>query len=113
MRASAKPIYGRETVVYLVGMNDHSDELTAVLARLQSQHEVAPFLEGWHSTGDMSFQPLPVEMEAVLHSSPDYLPPKTGVGPVWLQLETDEGHGQLVVYRAIGDAKLYVLAPRK
>lgn len=113
MRENAKPIYGSAAVVYLPGMNDHSDELAAVLTRFQSQHEVAPFLEGWHSTSGMSFQPLPLEMEAVLRSSPDYMPPKAGVGPVWLQLETDERHGQLVVYRAIGDEKLYVLVARQ
>lgn len=87
------------------------DELAAVLASLQNRHEVAPFIEDWHGTSDMSFRALPAEMEAVLRSSPDYSPPEVGAGPVWLLLETDDRHGQLVVYRAEADTKLYVLAP--
>lgn len=107
----AKAIYGSSAPSYLRGMTDHLDELAAVLANLQNQHEVAPFLESWHSTSIMSFQPLPSEMEAVLRGSPDYSPPNAGVGPVWLQLETEERNGQLVVYRTQGDGNLYVLAP--
>lgn len=92
-------------------MTEPNDELAAVLASLQNQHEVAPFIEGWHGTSGMSFRPLPAEMEAVLRTSHDYSSPEIGAGPVWLLLETDDRHGQLVVYRAEADAKLYVLAP--
>lgn len=93
-------------------MTDHLDDLAAVLTRLQTQHEVAPFLQGWHSTSTMTFRLLPSEMETVLRSSQDYSSPEAGVGPVWLQLETEEGRGELVVYRAERDDNLYVLAPR-
>lgn len=59
----------------------------------------------------MQLKPLPAEMHAVLMSTTDYRQPDAGAGPVWLQIASGDHAAELVVYRALADGELYVLAP--
>lgn len=89
------------------------DELEQVLGRLQNQHEIAPFLQGWHSVEEMRLRLMSPAIHTVLRSSPDFREPDPGVGPVWLQISSEGGAAELVVYRALADRNLYVLVPSR
>ena len=92
-------------------MDDSQAELDEILGRLRKQHDVVPFLETWHSPSEMELRLFDSGMLAILQASPDWLPPAVGDGPVWLQLEADDRHGQLVIYRATADHNIYALTP--
>ena len=87
-------------------------ELAEVMQRLVLEHDVLPFMGRRFRFEDVAFQILPEEMGRLLSSSPDYVSPEAGVGPVWLRLEGPEEGAELVVYRAACDETLYVVAPR-
>ena len=82
------------------------------MQRLALEHDLLPFMNREFFPHEVSFGILPAEMGRLLSTSPDYVSPEAGVGPVWLQLEGPQRGARLVVYRARCDDKLYVVAPR-
>lgn len=86
-------------------------ELTALIDRLRSGHDMLPFLTGLHPASGMELHPVPADMLGVLEASPDYRSPDPGEGPVWLQIATTDDAAELVVYRSRGTGTLYVVAP--
>lgn len=86
-------------------------ELTTIMGRLRSGHDMLPFLAGLHSAGQMQLQPMPADMQALLEATPDYRSPDPGEGPVWLQIASSDDAAELVVYRTRGTGTLYVVAP--
>jgi hypothetical protein len=90
------------------------DELAPALAELRRTHDVLPFLEQQLPAGEAEFRRLPDEMVDVLATSPDFRPPAPGGGPVWFQLEAEEGrHAVVIVARPRADGELWVIAPSK
>lgn len=87
------------------------DELARITADLRGGHDVLPFMAGLHGAQSLSLRPLPEEMRQVLESSDDYQSPAPGAGPVWLQITGPDDGAELIVYRSIGDGRLYVMAP--
>jgi hypothetical protein len=86
-------------------------ELTALIERLRSGHDMLPFLTGLHPASQMQLRPVPSDMQALLKASPDYRSPGPGEGPVWLQIASVDDAAELVVYRSQGTGTLYVVAP--
>lgn len=90
------------------------EELAPALADLKCKHDVLPFLEQQIPSVDAIFRRLPYDMVDVLASSPDFYPPAAGGPPVWLQLESEEGPGAvLIVARPRADGELWVIASAK
>lgn len=90
------------------------EELAPALAELRRMHDVLPFLEQQIPASEAEFRRLPDEMVDVLATSPDFRPPALGCGPVWLQLEAEEGrHAVVIVARPRADGELWVIAPGK
>jgi hypothetical protein len=87
------------------------DELPKIAAQLREGHDVLPFMTSLHAAHSLSFRPLPDEMRAVLEGSADYQAPAPGTGPVWLQIAGEDEGAELIVYRSLGDGRLYVMAP--
>jgi hypothetical protein len=87
------------------------DELAGITADLRRGHDVLPFMAGLHAAQSLSLRPLPDEMRQVLESSDDYQSPAPGAGPVWFQIAGPDDGAELIVYRSIGDGRLYVMAP--
>ena len=81
------------------------------MRRLALKHDVLPFMDRRFRPEEVALQILPNEMGRLLSGSPDYVSPDAGVGPVWLRLEGPEKGAKLVVYRAVCDERLYVVAP--
>ncbi|MFV3460594.1 hypothetical protein ACNJEG_21110, partial [Mycobacterium tuberculosis] len=77
-------------------------ELTTIMGRLRSGHDMLPFLAGLHSAGQMQLQPMPADMQALLEATPYYRSPDPGEGPVWLQIASSDDAAELVVYRTRG-----------
>ena len=92
-------------------MQNLSDELAEILRDLRSGHEVLPFLERLFESQTMSLKLLPGDMQSVLDSSVDWREPVPGESPAWLQLESESGNAELIVYRARADGMIYVMAP--
>jgi hypothetical protein len=94
-------------------MNAEAEPAPA-LAELRRTHDVLPFLEQQIPASEAKFRRLPDEMVDVLATSPDFRPPAPGSGPVWLQLEAEEGrHAVVIVARPRADGELWVIAPGK
>lgn len=90
------------------------EELSPALALLKRSHDVLPFLEQQFEASEAEFRRMPDEMVDVLSTSPDFRPPPSGGGPVWLQLEAVGGkNGTVIVARPAADGELWVIAPRK
>jgi len=90
------------------------EELAPALAELQRAYDVLPFLGRQIPADRMAFRRLPDEMVDLLAASPDFRPPEIGGGPVWLQLETDEGGSAVVIVaRPRADGELWVVAPER
>jgi hypothetical protein len=88
-------------------------ELDAVLKRLQSEHDVLPFIQTLMSSADARLMPLPAEMMEQLKTSSDFASVRPGE-PVWISLSApDDLTAEIVVYRAEGNGTHYVLAPAR
>ena len=87
------------------------DELARITDGLRTGHDVLPFMAGLHVAQTLSLRPLPEEMRKMLESSDDYQAPAPGAGPVWLQIAGPDDAAELIIYRAIEDNRLYVMAP--
>lgn len=94
-------------------MTTDEEELAVIVAQLRAGHDVLPFMTGFHAAGELSFRPLPGDIQAVLEGSPDYRSPEPGRGPVWLQVAGPDEAAELIVYRSRGSGHLYVMAPGK
>ena len=89
-----------------------SSSLPATSSLLQRTHDVLPFLEQQVPSKDAVFRRLPDEMVDLLATSPDFQPPLSGTGPVWLQLESENGSAAVVIVaRPKADGELWVVAP--
>jgi hypothetical protein len=86
-------------------------ELGAELQRIQTREEFIPFLGQLLAVDEVEFRPLPDDMRLIIQSSPDYVSIVPGQQSTWLNVETDDDHAALVVYRA-GDGSFHVLARR-
>ncbi|MEG3166442.1 hypothetical protein U1701_17820 [Sphingomonas sp. PB2P19] len=87
------------------------EELTSVMARLRSGHDVLPFMTSHYPVADMQPRPMPDDMQALLEAAPDYQAVHPGLGPVWLQIASGNDAAELVVYRTRASGNLYVMAP--
>ena len=76
-----------------------SGELTGIMARLRSGHDVLPFMTSHYPVADMQPSPMPDDMQALLEAAPDYQVVDPGRGPVWLQIASGNDAAELVVYR--------------
>lgn len=87
------------------------DELSLTLARLVAGHDVLPFMGQLHTSTAVRLAPLPPDMATIVSSSPDFQPIVAGAPACWLQIASDAGVAELIVYRAASDNGLYVVAP--
>lgn len=93
---------------------DAMDELGPVLRKLQSEHDVLPFMEEMLPAGDVWFVPMPEAMVDLIAQSSDFTPPERGGPPVWLNLAGEQGAQMcLIVARPKADGELWVLAPAR
>ena len=92
-------------------MDALADELTKVMRCLTQGHDVLPFMDRRTAVADLALKPLPEEMGRLLAQSVDYMSPQAGEGPVWLRLEGPHEGAEMIVYRAMADKVLYVVAP--
>lgn len=90
-----------------------SGELTDIMARLRSGHDVLPFMTSHYPVADMQPRPMPDDMQALLEAAPDYQAVDPGRGPVWLQIASGNDAAELVVYRTRASGNLYVVAPAR
>ena len=91
-------------------MNDET-EIAPVLARLQSGHDMLPFMAGLYSSTSMELRRLPSDMQAIVEASQDYQEILPGHAPVWLQIASGNDAIELVVYRTLVSGEMYVMAP--
>lgn len=88
-----------------------TSELATVLRRLQSEHDVLPFLQEMLAASAMRLTPLPDAMMDQLRTSPDFASIRPGE-PVWISLAAPpDAAAELVLYRAEADGRLYIIAP--
>ncbi len=73
------------------------------------REEFIPFLGRMLAVDEVSFRPLPDEMRSIIQDSPDYVSIIPGAPSTWLNLETEDDHAALVIYRA-GNGSYHVLA---
>lgn len=86
-------------------------ELTSVLRRLQSEHDVLPFLQEMLSAKDTKLALLPDAMMDQLRTSPDFASVRPGE-PVWIALAAPpDAEAEIVLYRAEADGRHYIVAP--
>ncbi len=90
-----------------------ANELDAKREQLSSEHDIIPFISKMLTSSEMKFQAMPIAMLDILRSSPDFQSLRPGDQPTWLQVASGDNQLELVVYRAEGDGKHYVLAPNK
>jgi hypothetical protein len=83
-------------------------EIAAELQRITAREEFIPFLGQLLPVSEVQFSPLPDEMWRIIENSPDYVSIAPGRQSTWLNLETDDDHAVLVIYRA-GDGSFHVL----
>lgn len=86
-------------------------ELAAVLDRLRRAHDVLPFFGRMLPSADTRLAPLPDAMMEQLRTSPDFTRIRPGE-PAWIMLAAPpDATAELVLYRAEGDGRHYVVAP--
>lgn len=87
-------------------------ELGPMLRKLQSEHDVLPFMEEMLPSDELWFVPMPEDVVDLIARSSDFTPPERGGPPVWLNLVGEHG-GQhcLIVARPCADGELWVLVP--
>lgn len=88
-----------------------SAELGAVLRRLQSEHDVLPFMQEMLPAATTRLAPLPETMMTQLRTSPDLESIRPGE-PVWISLSAPpDVAAEIVLYRAEADGQHYIIAP--
>lgn len=87
------------------------NELAHVMTRLRGGHDVLPFMQRLVPAGEAGLRPLPADMAVVLAGSVDWREPVAGDPPVWFELASVDDAAKLLVYRAVADGGLYVVAP--
>lgn len=86
-------------------------ELNAVLRRLQSEHDVLPFLQEMLPAAGTRLAPLPDAMMEQLRTSPDLRSIRPGE-PVWISLAAPpDAAAEIVLYRAEANGGHYIIAP--
>ena len=86
-------------------------ELSRVLRRLQSEHDVLPFLQETLLAASTRLAPLPDAMMAQLRTSSDFESVRPGE-PVWISLAAPpDAAAEIVLYRAEADGRHYIVAP--
>jgi len=85
-------------------------EVSAELKRIRAREEIIPFLGQLLSAEEAIFRPLPAEMRQIIEGSSDFSALRPGSPSTWLQLEGDDAHGAVVVYRAHNGC-YYILSP--
>ena len=93
-------------------MNSGTEELDEVMGRLRREHDVLPFLTQLYPAGTMHLRLLPAEMRMIIERSQDYQSPAPGIGPVWLQIDSDDDAAEMVIYRSLS-GELHVVVPIK
>lgn len=86
-----------------------SQELTGIMARLRSGHDVLPFMTSHYPVADMQPRPMPDDMQALLEAAPDYQAVDPGRGPVWLQIASGNDAAELVLYRTRASRPLCII----
>ena len=86
-------------------------ELATVLARLQREHDVLPFMQQILSATSVRLAALPDAMMEQLRTSPDFASIRPGE-PVWIAMSAPEdAAAEIVLYRAEADGRHYIVAP--
>lgn len=86
-------------------------ELDTVLRRLQSEHDVLPFMQEMLPAASTRLAPLPDAMMEQLRTSPDLGSIRPGE-PVWISLAAPpDAAAEIVLYRAEANGCHYIIAP--
>jgi len=86
-------------------------ELEKIMERLRTDYEVLPFLDRLLGSSELTLKPLPDDMHDIARRSVDWMEPAPGVGPVWVELAAGNDVAEIIVYRALFDKVLYIVAP--
>ena len=89
-----------------------ASELEEVLASLKKREDIVPYMDRLMSVAEIDLRPLPGEMLEVIKQSPDFRALVAGQHPTLLQIESEQQHLELLVYRARADGSYHVAAPR-
>lgn len=88
-------------------------ELDRVLRRLQSEHDVLPFMQEMLPAASTRLAPLPDAMMVQLRTSPDLQSVRPGE-PVWISLAAPpDAAAEIVLYRAEANGGHYIIAPAR
>jgi hypothetical protein len=87
-------------------------ELNGILLSLRRRQDIVPFMDRLISISEIDLRPLPVEMYEVIRQSPDFRELIAGQPPTILQIEAEQGHLELLIYRAVADDSYHIAAPR-
>lgn len=89
-------------------------ELMPALRKLQSEHDVLPYMEKLLPACDLWFVPMPDSMVDLIAKTSEFTTPVRGGAPVWLSLAGEEGSQMyLIIIRPNADGQLWVLAPAR
>lgn len=88
-------------------------EIDRVLRRLQSEHDVLPFMQQMLLAGGTRLAPLPEAMMDQLRTSADFKSMRPG-DVVWMSLVAPpDNAAEIVLYRAEANGAHYVIAPAR
>lgn len=91
--------------------DDLAAELAAAHRLVARQHELITCWRTMHLPGELHFVPLPGDMWAIITASKDYLEVEAGGPPTLLDIAGEDAAVELIVYRAVADGQVYMLAP--
>lgn len=84
------------------------------LRKLQSEHDVLPYMEELLPAYDLWFVPMPDSMVDLISLTSEFTSPTRGGPPVWLSLAGEDGAQRyLIIIRPNADGELWVLAPAR
>ena len=86
-------------------------ELAPARRLLARQHEVITCWRTMHLPAELHFVPPPADMWAIITASKDYLAVEAGDPPTLLDIAGEDEAVELMVYRAVADGQVYMLAP--
>lgn len=92
-------------------MSRPDEERAKVLEGVRRDRDVVPCVDRLLTLDDVYWRLLPPGMLQLLCTSPDFVSPVVGAPPVTLQLSSGDAAAELVLYRALGDDLIYMLAP--
>lgn len=93
-------------------MTDDLESELAVAHRLVARHnEVITCWRTMHFPGELHFVPLPADMWTIITASGDYRELTAGGPPTLLDIAGKDEAVELMVYRAVADGQVYMLAP--